>query len=279
MRTVFVTADDYGYNAAVDDAILALAEAGRLAGAGCMTRAPGWRAAAARIPPPPATPGGDAEDGLSQDSRGVCGWGLHLDLTEFSPQRRALWPLIGASLARRLDPAALRAEIAAQCALFEDATGRAPDYVDGHQHVHQLPQVREALVEVLAARYAGRLPWLRISGARVGDGAKALFIAALGADELERLATAAGIDCMPRLLGAYGFDGDAESYRRRLGDWLARAADGHALMVHPATGALPGDPIGPARVREYGVLMDHLPGLMAATGTGPGSLARPPAGP
>lgn len=279
MRTVFVTADDYGYNAAVDDGILALAEAGRLAGAGCMTRAPGWRAAAARIPvasPPASDAGGDEDDGSDQGQ--ICGWGLHLDLTEFSPQRRGLWPLIGASLARRLDPAALREEIAAQCMLFEDATGRAPDYVDGHQHVHQLPQVREALVEVLAARYAGRLPWLRISGARIGDGAKALFIAALGADELERLATAAGMDCMPRLLGAYGFDGDAESYRRRLGDWLARAADGHALMVHPATGALSGDPIGPARVREYGVLMHHLPGLMAATGTGPGSLARTPAG-
>ncbi|MFX7605201.1 ChbG/HpnK family deacetylase, partial [Acinetobacter baumannii] len=83
--------------------------------------------------------------------------------TEFSPLRRGLWPLIGASLAHRLDASALRDEIATQCALFEDATGRAPDYVDGHQHVHQLPQIREALVEVLVARYTGRLPRLRIS--------------------------------------------------------------------------------------------------------------------
>ncbi|MCP2821003.1 ChbG/HpnK family deacetylase, partial [Salmonella enterica subsp. enterica serovar Typhimurium] len=90
-----------------------------------MTRAPGWPAAASRI--------------------GTAGsFGLHLDFTEFSPLRRGLWPLIGASLAHRLDASALRDEIATQCALFEDATGRAPDYVDGHQHVHQLPQIREA---------------------------------------------------------------------------------------------------------------------------------------
>ncbi|MFX7329301.1 ChbG/HpnK family deacetylase, partial [Acinetobacter baumannii] len=87
-----------------------------------------------------------------------------------------------ASLAHRLDASALRDEIATQCALFEDATGRAPDYVDGHQHVHQLPQIREALVEVLVARYTGRLPRLRIRGARIGDGDKPLFIAARGAE-------------------------------------------------------------------------------------------------
>lgn len=255
MRTVFITADDYGYNGAVDDAVLSLLADGRLSGAGCMTRAPGWPAAATRI-------------------GAQSGFGLHLDFTEFSPQRHGLWPLIGASLAHRLDPAALREEITAQCALFEDATGSAPAYVDGHQHVHQLPQIREALVEVLAARYAGRLPWLRISGARIGDGAKALFIAALGAAALERLAFAAHIRTMPRLLGAYGFDGDAPAYRRRLAGWLDSAANGDALMVHPATRALPDDPIGAARVREYGVLAADLPGVMAATATCIGTLGR-----
>lgn len=38
MKTVYLTADDYGYNAAVDDAILALMADGRLSGAGCMKR-------------------------------------------------------------------------------------------------------------------------------------------------------------------------------------------------------------------------------------------------
>lgn len=251
MRRVFVTADDYGCNPAIDEAVLALMADGRLSGAGCMTRAPGWPAAAARMREAPP------------DSA----FGLHLDFTGFGPMRRGVWPLIVASLRGRLDPAALRDEIASQCALFEDATGHAPVYIDGHQHVHQLPQIREALVDVLGTRYAGRLPWLRISGARIGDGAKALFIALLGAEALQTLADAARMRTLPRLLGAYGFDGTEESYRRRVIGWLQSAADGDALMVHPASRALPDDPIGAARVREYAVLSEHLPGLMAATAT------------
>jgi chitin disaccharide deacetylase len=238
VKTLQLTADDFGYNPAVDDAVLALIDARRLSGTACMTRAPGWRDAAARI-------GARAAH---------AGFGLHLDLTEFAPHRRALWPLIGAALARRLDPAALRDEITAQCVLFEDATGRAPDYVDGHQHVHQLPQIRDALVDVLAARYADRLPRLRVSGARAGDGLKPRFIAALGAAALLRRARAAGFQCTPRLLGAYDFGGDATNYRRRLDGWLDAADDGDAIMCHPATHALPGDPIGDARTREYAVL-------------------------
>lgn len=251
MRRVFVTADDYGYNPAVDEAILALMSEDRLSGASCMTRAPGWASAAARIAQAPA---GSA-------------FGLHLDFTGFSPVRCNLWPLILASLRGRLDPAALRAEISTQLTLFEDATGRAPVYVDGHQHVHQLPLIRDALIDVLTTRYAGRLPWLRISGARIGDGPKSLFIALLGAEKLQTMADAAHMRTLPRLLGAYGFDGNEDGYRRRLIGWLQSAADGDALMVHPAAQALPDDPIGAARVREYAVLSGHLPGLMAATAT------------
>lgn len=238
MKTLFLTADDYGYNVAVDDAVLALIDAGRLSGTACMTRAPGWPAAAGRIGQRAAR----------------AGFGLHLDFTEFSPARRPLWPLIAASLARRLDRPALRQEIARQCALFEDATGRAPDYVDGHQHVHQLPQIRDALIDELAARYAGRLPLIRISGARAGDGAKPLFIACLGARALARRAGEAGFRVTPRLLGAYGFDGDAAGYGRRLEHWFAVAQDGDAVMCHPANRAFPDDPIGAARVRENAVL-------------------------
>ncbi len=56
----------------------------------------------------------------------------------------------------------MRAEIEAQIDAFEQATGRRPDFIDGHQHVHGLPGVRKALIAVLAARYAkGTQPWLR----------------------------------------------------------------------------------------------------------------------
>ena len=251
MKTVYLTADDYGCHPAVDAAVLDLIDAGRLSGAACMTRAPGWLAAAARI----------------GSRRSAAGFGLHLDFTEFAPARRSLWPLIVLSQSRRLDQRPLRDEIATQCARFEDATGHAPDYVDGHQHVHQLPQIRDALIDVLRTRYGSRLPWLRISGARPGDGFQPRFIAALGEPALLRRARAEGFRVMPRLLGAYGFDCDAAGYRTRLARWFAMADDGDAVMFHPATQAVPGDPIGRARAIEHRVLAgSDFQALLAASG-------------
>ena len=42
-------------------------------------------------------------------------------------------------------------EIASQLRTFIDAFGRPPDFLDGHQHVHLFPQVRDAFLKVVAA--------------------------------------------------------------------------------------------------------------------------------
>jgi chitin disaccharide deacetylase len=51
----------------------------------------------------------------------------------------------------KLDQVGVADEIAAQTELFHKLIGRAPDYVDGHHHSHQLPTIREALLDVMAA--------------------------------------------------------------------------------------------------------------------------------
>jgi predicted glycoside hydrolase/deacetylase ChbG (UPF0249 family) len=50
---------------------------------------------------------------------------------------------------KRLNPRAVADEIAAQAQMFQTLLGRRPDYVDCHHHAHQLPIVREALLEVM----------------------------------------------------------------------------------------------------------------------------------
>lgn len=251
MKPLLLLADDYGYNREVDAGILALVEAGRLSGASCMSRAPGWSEAARPL----------------RALRDRADVGLHLDFTEFAPAARPLWPFLTACLLGRVNVDALRREVAEQCARFEDATGTAPDYVDGHQHVHQFPRVREALLEELSVRYGAAPPWLRVSEARSGDGAKARFIAALGARALRAGAVQAGLRCSGCLLGVYGFEGDASAYERRLDGWLKRAVAGDALMCHPARAALPGDPIGAARAHEFAVLAgERFPPLLQQAG-------------
>jgi chitin disaccharide deacetylase len=53
------------------------------------------------------------------------------------------------AFAGRLNKDAVAEEIAAQAEVFKQLMGRSPDYVDSHHHSHQLPTIRQALVEVI----------------------------------------------------------------------------------------------------------------------------------
>ncbi len=174
-RRVALCVDDFGLHAGVNAAVFRLAELGRLNAVSCMVAAPAW---------------GDSAAALAALPRDKIELGLHLDLTEHpmrQPARR-LPHLIAAAYARRLDREPLRAEIEAQLDAFEAHAHRAPDYVDGHQHVHQLPVVREVLLQALSRRYRERLPWLRSTRAAAPRALKPRIIETLGAAGLRRAA-------------------------------------------------------------------------------------------
>ena len=178
MKRCIVAADDFAYNAAVDDAIVALIEAGVVTATSCLTASPRWQQAARRLGP-----------GL----REKADIGVHLDLTEFAPLASHHALLVAACYSRAIDIARLRASIQSQLQRFEDQLHTAPDYIDGHRHVHQLPVVRDVLIELLAQRYAGHLPWVRVSRARADAGWKGRFITGLGSAGLAAACRAAGV--------------------------------------------------------------------------------------
>jgi hypothetical protein len=117
-----------------------------------------------------------------------------------------------------------------------------------------LPQIRDALLEVLSTRYsAARRPWLRVSHV-VRAGIKGFIIHHLGADALQKGAAARGFQTTARLLGIYGFDLNDGAYVRRLEGWLGEVRGISALMCHPAAHLDLSDPIGAARCVEFKVL-------------------------
>jgi predicted glycoside hydrolase/deacetylase ChbG (UPF0249 family) len=63
--------------------------------------------------------------------------------------------LLAAALFGRLSRVAVRDEIAQQAERFVALVGRPPAYVDGHHHAHELPVVREAVIDLMDA---GLLP-------------------------------------------------------------------------------------------------------------------------
>lgn len=278
LRRLVVCVDDFGLKPAVNQAAIELAGAGVVTAISCMSEGPVWAEGARDL-------------AVCADRVDV---GLHLNLSEaFDGQglarpdgqpawRCGLGVLVLRAYARQLKPAMIEREIASQLDAFERHWGRAPDFIDGHQHVHQLPGVREPLLAQLAKRYPQRLPWLRHTG-RSGPHAapqrpwafKPALIEALGAASLQRQARSQGLRQNRSLLGVYGFDADHHAYTLMLQRWLEQAQDADELMCHPATSvtftgqAVQTDPIASAREVEYRVLRDHGRRLMQAAGVQP----------
>lgn len=244
MKPIILSADDFAQSSSIDDAIIMLIQQGRLSATSCMTLSPLWQQAAKLL-----NPGIQAKADL----------GLHLDFTQYaSPARLNLGMLILRALTRTLSAVKIRQTIIMQLDAFESALGHAPDYIDGHQHVHQLPQIRTILVEVLLARYKSNLPWIRIANTPLRDGLKGRIISWLGAKALTRLAHKHGFRYSAQLLGVYDFTGTEAEYLRRLSEWFHYAKTSPyipALMCHPAidngTGPDSHDVIHTARLREY----------------------------
>lgn len=231
----------------IDTAVLNLAEQGRVHATSCMVGGLSWSQGAPML----------------RDAALPIDRGLHLDLTEFPLRpgsRRSLRGLIALSLSGSLPRDGLRVEIRAQLDAFEDTLGHAPHFVDGHQHVHQLPIVRDELLAELAARYDTRRPWLRSTCQRpsatdLGTRFKSAAIETLGARAFRHTATAMGFRQNHRLLGIYDFQGGTTRYRDLLSTWLQAARHGDLLMCHPSTGRHADEALDTARQAEYAVLM------------------------
>lgn len=291
-RQLVVCVDDFGLHAGVNQAVLDLLALRRISAVSCLVDGETWVKDAAALKAAAYSAGElDGPDGLDGRANRQADIGLHLNLTEcLDPVAQAAWPsqplggLIRAAYLRQLDPTALRAEVARQWDRFVEVWGATPDFVDGHQHVHQLPQVREALMAVLDSRLAPGTPrpWLRRcrapgwraiwQGISVADTAKAHIIGALGSAALARLALARGLRTTEHLLGVYPFDADAVAYQGRWQGWLQLARpQGDLLMCHPAkpgAAATVVDVIAPSRAMEYQVLTGAAwAALLARTAT------------
>lgn len=231
-RRIWLCADDYGISPAVNTAIRQLVARGRLNATSVMVAAPSFDRGEARA--------------LAMVNEGRAAIGLHVTLTApfrpLSPSYRPMWrerflPL-GATMAASffgwLRPAALAAEVAAQFDAFRTAFHRAPDFVDGHQHVHLLPQVGEAVLSVV--KQAAPQAWVRqcgraVSGRGVISDRKAALLDTLSRRFRDR-AAAYGVRTNPAFAGAYHFDRKAvfaEIFPR----FLDQLPNGGLVMCHP----------------------------------------------
>jgi chitin disaccharide deacetylase len=264
-------ADDYGIAGGVNAAIRDLIVRGRLNATSVMVAAPSFSRAEAR------------SLAILNSGGPRAAIGLHLTLTApfrplapaFRPLRDGAFPplgeLIRAALLRRLDRKRIAAEIEAQLAAFAAAFGRAPDFLDGHQHVHLLPQVREEVLAAAKCRAPGA--WVRQCGRalplgrRIWD-AKGIFLDLLSRGFAAR-ARAAGVATNPAFAGTYAFRPRAD-FARKFPGFLDRLPDGGLVMCHPGhvdDELVRLDPLTDLREQEYAYLAsDAFPAALAAHG-------------
>jgi len=158
---------------------------------------------------------------------------------------------------RSLNRRALGEEIAAQVRAFVAAFGRPPHFVDGHQHVHLFPQVRDAVLAVV--KEAAPRAWVRQCGSvlplhrRLRD-RKALLLSFLSGT-FRRRAARRGIATNAAFAGTYDFtDAAAPDFAALFPTFLERLPEDSVVMCHP--GRVDAelerlDPLTTQREREY----------------------------
>ena len=232
-RRIWLCADDYGAAPGVSAAIRELISRRRINATSVMVAAPHF----------------DSEEAAalaklnSGEKRAALG--LHVTLTgplrplsaNFAPVRQdrflPLNTMLRLATARRLQPKPLTDEIAAQLKKFIDVFGRPPDFLDGHQHIHLFPQVRDAFLKVVAERVPEA--WVRQcgrprGGRRLRDHkALVLDILSLG---FRRRAKKLGIAVNPAFAGSYAFKARA-NYTKLFPRFLSGLPDGGLIMCHP----------------------------------------------
>lgn len=231
-KRVALCADDFGLGDAANRAILELGASGALTATSVAVDGPYI----------------DAHIEALRGLRDRLSIGLHLNVTENPrfPEPRGVQGWIVASWLHRLDRDRLVREIHRQLDRFETLLGGPPTHVDGHEHVHQFPGLREPLLDAIAARY-GAATVVRCTWPRRFRGVKAAIIGLLGAHALQRGVSKRGLRCNSDFAGAYDLQATT-GFESRMDAWLRSIRDGGLIMCHPE--ALD-TRANPARQHEY----------------------------
>jgi predicted glycoside hydrolase/deacetylase ChbG (UPF0249 family) len=233
-RRIWLCADDYGISEGVNRAIRDLIGRGRLNATSVMVVG--------------AAIGRDEIAALQEIAAGSprCAIGLHATLTApFRPLTMHFRPTDGgmflafpnmlrAGLLRRLDPEMIHAELTVQLTAFRDLFGRAPDFVDGHQHAQLFPQVRDAFLR--AVKEAAPEAWVRQGGRRQPLakrlGAPKALVLDILSSQFRKRAARADIKFNPAFAGAYDFS-QKPDFGVLMRQFLDGLPEGGLVMCHP----------------------------------------------
>jgi len=214
-RQIVLCADDYGLSPGISRGIRELLATARLSATSCMTIYPEFAADGPKLRP-------------YLDSADI---GLHFTLTDTD---RSLAAVAAGTFLRPPKLADIIREVERQAELFEEIVGAPPAYIDGHQHIHLFPVIRDAVVEVakkLGAYVRVTTESLDLALARRPAAAEAAWLS-LMSRTLARLAQRNGVPTNNGFRGPRNFREKTE-YRDLFCAMIAGVGDGCIVMCHP----------------------------------------------
>ncbi|MDP0563235.1 MAG: ChbG/HpnK family deacetylase [Candidatus Endonucleobacter sp. (ex Gigantidas childressi)] len=225
MKQISLCADDFAIAPTVSKAILSLVNKNSIQAVSCMVTTPGWKVEALGL----------------QEYSDQIDIGLHLNFTEntgltsnYKKGFPNLAKILIMSHLRALNYNQLFEEIHAQVNCFINTLGRAPDFIDGHQHVHHLPQIRNALLAVMKEKLPPDSTWVRSVSPIVCQkkNLKNLIIEGSGAQTLRGALARMAYNTNKSFAGVYSLS-PKEAFRPLMQLWLRRLSDGGLIMCHP----------------------------------------------
>jgi predicted glycoside hydrolase/deacetylase ChbG (UPF0249 family) len=139
MRKITLCADDFGQNAAISKGIIHLVQEKRLSAVSCMTNCMSFKEYAKELKP-------------FSDQIEI---GLHFNLTHDTlltsynhQQPFTLNSLLLKAFTHKLSFQHICDELTAQIQMFATYFDCLPAFIDGHQHIHQFPVIRDAVIAI-----------------------------------------------------------------------------------------------------------------------------------
>jgi len=250
-KSIVLCADDYGQAPAISQGIIHLLQQERLSAVSCMVNMDDWPEHAKWLLP-------------FQQKMDI---GLHFNLTLGKPlsaeyrkrhggQFSSLGKVLCLACLHSFSQAAIEAELHAQIDRFQEQLGFLPSHLDGHQHIHQFPVIREAIVRVHEERLRAGNAYVRLISGRLVprdfiQHFKKVVVHAAGSAAMKKLLVARNIPHNPSFAGIYAF-GLAANYPAFFSQFLQALGENGLIMCHPGLLERQArDSIARARYEEY----------------------------
>ena len=241
-KKITLCADDFGYSPGVCEGLLKLAQMKRLSALSCMVIRPSFSSYAQEL------------HHLSDQVE----IGLHFNLTEgsfLSDSNKlcfSLSELLLKTHLRTLAQAFIEQEFMAQLKRFIELMGKWPDFIDGHQHVHQFPLIRTVVMKLYEQKLREHSVWVRSIYPLISLPAydwKGRVLAYTGGKALKEKLYKHKIPHNEYFAGVYDFSPLAD-YPALFKQWLKLTPTNTLIMCHPGEGIDTSDAIAPARNKE-----------------------------